>query len=267
MVVPRVIDSALTGPRASRVVTGSPLRRLWPFYAGVWLVGVTHLTEVNVIDARASAWAREVTGLAFDSFARLEAPLARSLDAVHAPPVLAAVTLFYLFGYIALLLGAPALVAAAGDERLLRRTLLSYPVLYAMALPFFLLHPSLNPYVALDLGSPFAPLHPAFETVYYVLTTRDNTFPSMHVGFTVLLLVRVRSSPALARWHAPLLAHGALLIASVVYLRVHWVGDVAGGLVAALAAVRLTDWLDARLAARASRAAPAAPSSPAAERE
>ena len=204
------------------------------------VVGALHLAEVHLVDARAAALARSwAGGWDFGAFARLEEPLTLALGGLS-PPVVAGVAAYYLAAFVTLLALVPALVAAHGDPRLLRRTLLAYPVLYALALPWFLLFPSVNPYTRLGAPGPFEAIHPMLEEVYYWLTTRDNTFPSLHVAFTAVLVAQAWRT----RWtflRATLLAHGVLLVASVVVIRVHYVADVAGGLVAAWLALRVVD--------------------------
>lgn len=228
-----------------------PGLRLWwrgvRAWAGAWAygllalaTGVVHLLEVHVLDEPARDLARAATGSDFSLFARLEAPLLEAIGLVQPEGVLAGVAAYYLLVFLALLATVPGLVAADGDARLLRRTLLCYPALYLLALPFLLFFPSVNPYTTLAAPSPFAAIHPRLEDVYYWLTTRDNTFPSLHVAFTTMLVAQVLRT----RWtlvKGSIVAHGALLVASVVYLRVHYVADALGGLALAFAAMALAD--------------------------
>lgn len=228
-----------------------PGLRLWWLgvrtWSGAWAyallalaTGLLHLAEVHLADAPARDLARAMTGWDFALFARLEAPLTSAIGAAHAPAALAGVSLYYLLAFITLLATVPGLVAASGDPRLLRRTLLCYPALYVLALPWLLLFPSVNPYTLAGAPSPFDAVHPRLDDVYYLLTTRDNTFPSLHVAFTVVLVAQVLRTPwTLAKGSA--LVHGGLLILSVVYLRVHYAADVAGGLALAFAAMALAD--------------------------
>jgi membrane-associated phospholipid phosphatase len=68
-----------------------------------------------------------------------------------------------------------------------------------------------------------------------------NCFPSMHtsVAFAVLLLaMREKSRPF--RW--AMTAYATAIIVSTVYMEIHWLVDVAGGLLLGLAAVRVVDW-------------------------
>lgn len=212
------------------------------------LVGALHLVEVHLLDAGSGAFARAATGLDFLGLSRLEAPLTRAIAESLGPQATAALVGYYLLAFVALLAWAPFLVASSGDARLVRRTTLGYAVIYALALPFYLFFPSPNPYVAAGGPDPFETVHPRLDDLYYTLTTRDNTFPSLHVAFTALLVARILQARLPGLLGPTLATHGALLIASVVLVRVHYVADVVGGLLLALVALRLSDRLDARLA-------------------
>lgn len=76
-----------------------------------------------------------------------------------------------------------------------------------------------------------------------------NCFPSMHtsVAFAVLLLaLREKSGPF--RW--AMTVYATAIIVSTVYMEIHWLVDVAGGLLLGLGAVRLVDWGLSRSLAR-----------------
>jgi len=68
-----------------------------------------------------------------------------------------------------------------------------------------------------------------------------NCFPSMHtsVAFAVLLLaLREKSRPF--RWG--MCVYATAIIVSTVYMEIHWIVDIAGGLLLGVAAVRMVDW-------------------------
>jgi membrane-associated phospholipid phosphatase len=77
-----------------------------------------------------------------------------------------------------------------------------------------------------------------------------NCFPSMHtsVAFAVLLLALREKSPVF-RW--AMSVYAGSIIFSTVYMEIHWLIDVAGGLLLGWGAVKLVDWLLARMPARA----------------
>lgn len=227
---PRARETARIVRREARGASGYFF--LW------WATGLAHVAEVHLLDRAAAGAARSATGLAFDAAARIEAPLHRALAQAIEPAAMGPLVAFYLAAFVALLLATPWLLAATGDGALLRRALLSVPVAYALALPFFLFFPSVNPHTALALPSPFEAVHPRLEEAYYVLTTRDNTFPSLHVALTGILSWAILSSRLVPLKGAVAVA-APVVVASVVLVRVHWLVDVAGGVAVAAAAWRI----------------------------
>lgn len=213
------------------------LRRLWTRALATWpdaaayaflppLAGAAHLLEVHLVDARATAAVRGGTGLGFDWF--------RVLDLDLGGRALAAVAGYYLLVFLAFLAWTPGLIAASGNTRLLKRTLLCYPILYILALPGFLLFPSENPYMRASAASPFDAIWPGLDRVYYLLTTPDNTFPSLHVAFTLTLAYALWT--AWPEWRLSTATHAILLTLSVVLVRVHYWQDVLAGAAVAAAA-------------------------------
>lgn len=212
------------------------LRRLWDTALATWthvgayallpaLAGALHLLEVHLVDPAASALVRDATGSTFAWFA------IPPLD--FTTRTLAGLAAYYLLAFLAFLLWTPGLVAASGNARLLKRTLLSYPILYLLALPGFLLFPSVNPYVRADAPSPFDAISPGLDSAYYLLTTPDNTFPSLHVAFTLVLAIALwRAWPT---WRASTATHAILLTLSVLLVRVHYWQDVVAGATIAIA--------------------------------
>lgn len=240
------------------------LRRLWTTALSTWtdaaayallppIAGAVHLLEVHLVDARAAAAVRAATGSSFDWFRVLQLDLTER--------GLAAIAGYYLLVFVAFLVWTPGLVAATGNTRLLKRTLLCYPILYLLALPGFLLFPSENPYVRADAPSPFDAIVPGLDRVYYLFTTPDNTFPSLHVAFTITLAYALWH--AWPEWRVSTATHAILLTMSVVLVRVHyWQDALAGAAIAALAwrlagaaldgrAGRALDRASARIAVRA----------------
>lgn len=208
------------------------------------LAGAAHLIEVHLVDAPATDAVRAATGLAFDWFGILDLDLSQR--------ALAGLAGYYLLVFLAFLGWTPGLIAATGDTRLLKRTLLCYPILYLLALPGFLLFPSTNPYVRAAAPSPFDAISPGLDRAYYLLTTPDNTFPSLHVAFTLVLATALwRAWPT---WRLSTATHAALLTLSVVLVRVHYWQDVLGGLAIAILAWKLAGAaLDGRIGAALDR--------------
>lgn len=73
-----------------------------------------------------------------------------------------------------------------------------------------------------------------------------NCFPSMHtsVAFAIVLLAQ-REKSRTFRW--TMCAYGTAIIVSTVYMEIHWLADVFGGLLLGFSAVKLADWALARV--------------------
>jgi membrane-associated phospholipid phosphatase len=76
----------------------------------------------------------------------------------------------------------------------------------------------------------------------HVLYIVHNCFPSMHtsIAFAVLLL-SLKEKDALFKWTK--IIYSVLIIYSTMYLEIHWVVDVIGGLLFAYGIVKLSSYL------------------------
>ncbi|HEX7672275.1 MAG TPA: phosphatase PAP2 family protein [Polyangiaceae bacterium] len=85
-----------------------------------------------------------------------------------------------------------------------------------------------------------------------------NCFPSMHtsVAFAILLLgLRERSR----FFRFAMAAYATTIIVSTVYLEIHWLVDIAGGIALGALSVAITDWIVQRLQEGPMGAVPATP--------
>ncbi|MCM3004063.1 phosphatase PAP2 family protein [Priestia koreensis] len=75
-----------------------------------------------------------------------------------------------------------------------------------------------------------------------LLTTVQNCFPSMHtsVSFAILLLA-LREKGPIFKW--TMVSYCTLVIFSTLYLEIHWIIDLLGGLLLGYGTVKLVDWL------------------------
>ncbi|HYK72984.1 MAG TPA: phosphatase PAP2 family protein [Pseudoneobacillus sp.] len=75
-----------------------------------------------------------------------------------------------------------------------------------------------------------------------LLETVQNCFPSMHtsVSFAILLLA-LRENGRLFKWG--MVTYCSLVIFSTLYLEIHWVLDVLGGILLGYVAVKMVDWV------------------------
>jgi membrane-associated phospholipid phosphatase len=82
-----------------------------------------------------------------------------------------------------------------------------------------------------------------------------NCFPSMHtsVAFAVLLIALREKSRT---YRAMMIAYSSAIILSTVYLEIHWIVDVAGGLLLGTVSVRIADAMIAYARSRIAQASP-----------
>ena len=129
----------------------------------------------------------------------------------------------------------PALLFLLSDEeRPAKATLLIYPLVYLLALPFYLFLPLTNVFTFHGIQSPVFELFPGLVDLYYNLTTPDNTFPSLQIAIALLAAnaaryARNRNYRYFAYFYA------ICVVAATLYLNIHWVIDVVGGIVVATA--------------------------------
>ncbi|GGD54812.1 phosphatase PAP2 family protein [Paenibacillus nasutitermitis] len=107
---------------------------------------------------------------------------------------------------------------------------------YLVAIPFYLFFP-VNEVWAHDPNVQFLMLDafPSFETEYRALSGINNCFPSLHTSISVTLAVlALRSGNKRWAWFCSITA--AIVIFAIFYLGIHWLIDMAGGLLLGLAA-------------------------------
>ncbi|HVM45395.1 MAG TPA: CCA tRNA nucleotidyltransferase [Candidatus Thermoplasmatota archaeon] len=149
-----------------------------------------------------------------------------------------AANLFFSLVYIIIhpwMLYFPVLLFLLSDEeRPAKATLLIYPLVYLLALPFFLFLPLTNVFTHHGIQSPVFELFPGLVDLYYNLTTPDNTFPSLHVAIALLVANAARYTRN-RHYRYFTYFYAASVVAATLYLNIHWVVDVLGGIVVAVA--------------------------------
>lgn len=119
------------------------------------------------------------------------------------------------------------------DERAARATYLAFPLAYALVLPFYIFFPVTNVHVARGLAPPVFEVLPELAAAFYKLTTQNNSFPSLHVAVAALLWNAGRYSRNRA-YRYYLAAYFPTVVLASLYLQIHWMADVVGGLAVGL---------------------------------
>lgn len=174
--------------------------------------------------------------------------------------------LFYLIGYLFINFFAVIFFTYTDDETLANRMSLNYLVIYALAIPFYMWIPVqiTGHYIAgvdmllyrempTNLPGTNVPWSAVFHRFFTAVDPLDNSFPSLHVAmpFSMLLILwrttRTRDEWKYRRFFWFLVGMNAIFWFAVVYLGVHWVTDIVGGILLAFVGVFVIENLSPRL--------------------
>ena len=156
-----------------------------------------------------------------------------------------ALTHFYVAGFMFICYVSVFYVAYFDDRWMADRIVLSIAWVYILAVPFYLFF---NVRVTGDVI-------PGMETIAYDLTPEiadwfrridpfTNGMPSLHIGipFVVwLCLLRYDEDRRWTRYRHTVLLYTAVTAFTIVYLGIHWISDIVGGLLIAAGAVAMTE--------------------------
>ena len=156
-----------------------------------------------------------------------------------------ALTHFYVAGFMFICYVSVFYVAYFDDRWMADRIVLSIAWVYILAVPFYLFF---NVRVTGDVI-------PGMETIAYDLTPEiadwfrridpfTNGMPSLHIGipFVVwLCLLRYDEDRRWTRYRHTVLLYTVITAFTIVYLGIHWISDIVGGLLIAAGAVAMTE--------------------------
>ncbi|HLF16821.1 MAG TPA: phosphatase PAP2 family protein [Candidatus Thermoplasmatota archaeon] len=168
------------------------------------------------------------------------------------PWLTAVLNLHYLWGYVFLNYFTVILYAYRDDRELAGLTALNYSVIYILAIPFYL-------FFNVQVTSDFIPgmkallYHsgPGFFSFFIAHDPLDNAFPSLHIAIPFGLILVTwwtmrRRGYTLADWEHRaylrfILVNTAVFAFSILYLGIHWVTDIPGGLLVGLLGALIAD--------------------------
>ena len=156
-----------------------------------------------------------------------------------------ALTHFYVAGFMFICYVSVFYVAYFDDRWMADRIVLSIAWVYILAVPFYLFF---NVRVTGDVI-------PGMETIAYDLTPEiadwfrridpfTNGMPSLHIGipFVVwLCLLRYDEDRRWNRYRHTVLLYTVVTAFTIMYLGIHWISDIVGGLLIAAGAVAMTE--------------------------
>jgi len=199
-----------------------------------------HLLEVNLVDG----YTTSLVGRDFASlFESLEGNTVFWFSLHWSPVLLLFFVIIYLVVYSFTLWFSPLLFVVSGEKNALRSLAYGLVVIYILALPFYLFFPVTNVYTHYNLSSALNNVIPSVENFFYATTTHNNCFPSLHVAMA-LLIAKSSSLTSNKRYRFFTLFCAILVIASVIYLSIHWLIDVLGGVIVFLVAAVVIDYVN-----------------------
>ena len=196
-------------------------------------------------DAALTVWlGYDLTGVIH----RLEGDWAAQLQRLAWFPAICFFTFFYIVMFPVILVAPLFLAAAADDLRSVRMLTVAGVINYVVCFPFYFFFPVREMWS----GSPdmvrllVDQLSPAILQAYRTTSALDNCFPSFHtsLSLTVALLAgRLGPRP----FAVAIRVTAGVILASTLYLGIHWACDVAAGAALALLASRMArTWCRAR---------------------
>ena len=233
-----------------------------------WVVaGLILMLVPEVIESQIDPFMTRTLGLDFTPLAAaLDGDLQARLQALLPEVWLHAVfTFVYVAGYPFLIIFTPILGIWLGRGPLARRALGAYALCYALAVPFYLFFPvnEVWCHAALAAGATsctdstaVATVHPAVQNLatnfqwvrdhLYSFNEVNNCFPSLHTAISAAMAGIAWGGPS-RRYQHVAWVFAAMIAFSTIYLGIHWVVDVAAGLVLAAVAVHFVSrwWPDA----------------------
>lgn len=173
------------------------------------------------------------------AFARVWPELLLAIQRFEWAPLTHLMVFIYVVVFPVLPLASMLIYAGRKDLLALRLLFRDFGLTYLIALPFYFLLPVREAWTA-NAGIRFLipPLYPAFEEQFRQWSALDNCFPSLHTSLAIsaALVAHRTGYPRLARLFGGI----AVLVAfSTLYLGVHWIPDLLGGVLLAFGVARL----------------------------
>lgn len=203
------------------------------------LVVIIHLLEVNFIDS----FTTTLIGQDFTLVMQFIEDGAVYWFSQHWTPLLLYFFVFIYIGLYPFLLWFSLLYFLLSDEKKAMKTF-AYSLIgiYAIALPFYLFLPITNVYTHYGLTSALDSVIPTVEQFFYTTTTNNNCFPSLHVAIS-LLIAKTATYTKNKRFIYLTYFCAIGVICAVIYLAIHWITDVIGGVLLGLGVFALVTYI------------------------
>ncbi|MFW5938254.1 MAG: phosphatase PAP2 family protein [Halanaeroarchaeum sp.] len=156
------------------------------------------------------------------------------------PPLTALLGAVYVYGYAFLVIFPLVGYFLLRDPRHFERTASAYAINYALGVVLYTLFVSYGPRnVMPDLVSPLLfSQYPESKLLTVEINANTNVFPSLHTSLaTTVAILSWQTREHLPRWPPIAIPLALAVVVSTMYLGIHWVTDVVGGIVVAVLSV------------------------------
>jgi len=221
-----------------------PLRRLWsntidqiPWCLLIICVVILHLFEVNILDP----YATTSIGQDYSSlFISIEGNIVANISFYWDSILLTFFVIMYIVVYPFILWFSTLYFCIDDQKKALQSLAVGLLVLYVISLPFYVFFPVSNVYITNNIDSALSLIFPYIDHFFYLTTTSNNCFPSLHVGMSILICWSVKQTHN-KRYYLFTLFSLICIVISVLYLAIHWIIDVIGGILVATAAIIISN--------------------------
>ena len=194
-----------------------------------------HLIEVNLLDS----YFTSIVGNDFAaSIHHIENGVVHWFSQHWTPALLYIFVFIYIVVYPFTLWFSPFYFIITKDTKAISTLAYGLVFIYVVALPFYLFLPITNVYTFYGTESALEMVIPSVEIFFYSTTTFNNCFPSLHVAMTILIAQSVSLTKNKRYTYFTYLC-AVLVVISVIYLSIHWITDVLGGILLAIGAFYL----------------------------
>ncbi len=233
--------SRLAAARSPHAWFADRLRGVAPFVAGLGLILLVNKGLQGSIQRFSDRYGIEATGL----FYTIEGDFVSWFQQLFPAQATLYFSAMYVFGYVVLL--TFPLVAYLFSESItpIKTLVAAYAINYGVAVIFYASVYAYGPRNfesestdTASVSQPLFELFPDITLLTSLVNSHTNVFPSLHTSLSVtVLLLAGLTHEEFPRWTPIAAVITASIVASTMYLGIHWLVDVIAGVVLAVASV------------------------------